>query len=134
MALSNPALVLGSVLLYQLGKQIKQYDTVQTTGISIKSLSKSVTHIEDTLDTLYGNNLFTILDLLKGYHQIEVVEKSHEKTTFTTHIGSSNIFVYFWTDQCFCIVSMFTGTNPPQRHWQVCTVVHRRHIHVQQHL
>ena len=29
-------------------------------------------HIQDTLYTLYGSNLFTILELLKRYHQIEV--------------------------------------------------------------
>ena len=44
-------------------------------------------HIQDTLDTLHGNNLFTNLDLLKGYHQIKVEESSREKTAFTTHIG-----------------------------------------------
>ena len=33
------------------------------------------------------NILFTTLDLLKGYHQIEVEENSHEKTSFTTHVG-----------------------------------------------
>ena len=44
-------------------------------------------HIQDTLDTLYGNTLFTTLDLLKGYHQIEVEESSREKTAFTTHVG-----------------------------------------------
>ena len=43
-------------------------------------------HIQDTLDTLYGNNLFTNLDLLKGYHQMEVEENSREKTAFTIHI------------------------------------------------
>ena len=43
-------------------------------------------HIQDTLDTLYGNNLFTTLELLKGYHQIEFEEGSREKTAFTTHI------------------------------------------------
>ena len=43
-------------------------------------------HIQDALDTLYGNNLFTNLDLLKGYHQIEVEENSREKTAFTIHI------------------------------------------------
>ena len=39
------------------------------------------------MDTIYGNNLFTTLDLLKGYHQIEVEESSREKTAFTTHVG-----------------------------------------------
>ena len=38
------------------------------------------------MDKLYGNNLFTNLDLLKGYHQIEVEENSREKTAFTIHI------------------------------------------------
>ena len=44
-------------------------------------------HIQDTLGTLYGNNLFTTLDFLKGYHQIEVEECSRKKTAFTTHFG-----------------------------------------------
>ena len=43
--------------------------------------------IKDTLGTLYGNNSFTTLDLLKGYHQIKVEKSSREKTAFTTHIG-----------------------------------------------
>ena len=43
--------------------------------------------IQDTLDTLYGNNLFTTLDLLKGFRQIEVEESSRKKTAFTTHTG-----------------------------------------------
>ena len=44
-------------------------------------------HLQYTLDTLYGNNLFNTLDLLKGYTQVEVEESSREKTAFTTHIG-----------------------------------------------
>ena len=35
---------------------------------------------------LYGNSLFTTLDLLKGYHQIEVEESSCKNTAFTTHV------------------------------------------------
>ena len=49
--------------------------------------SYSLPHIQDMLDRLYGNNLFTTLDLLKGYHQIEVEESSCEKTAFATHVG-----------------------------------------------
>ena len=44
-------------------------------------------HIQDALDTLYGNTLFTTVDLQRGYHQIEVEESSREKTAFTTHVG-----------------------------------------------
>ena len=43
--------------------------------------------LQDTLDTLYGNNLFATLDLLKGYYQIKIEEGSRKKTAFTTHIG-----------------------------------------------
>ena len=50
-------------------------------------------HIQDTLDTLYGNNLLTTLDLLKGYYQIEVEESSREKTAFIHMSGSSSILV-----------------------------------------
>ena len=43
--------------------------------------------MQDTLDTLYDNNLFTRpFDLRKGYHQIKVEESNHEKTAFTTHV------------------------------------------------
>ena len=44
-------------------------------------------HNQDTLNTLYGNNLFTTLDLLKWYHQIEVEESSRKKMAFTTNVG-----------------------------------------------
>ena len=35
----------------------------------------------------YGNNLFTTLDLLKGYQHIEAEESSREKKAFTKHVG-----------------------------------------------
>ena len=59
-------------------------------------------HIQDTLVTLHGNNLFTTLDLLKGYHQTEFEERSRGKTAFTTHVG---LFQYI----CFS----FGLTNAP---------------------
>ena len=48
-------------------------------------------HMQDTLDKLYGNNFFTTLYILKGYHQIEFEESSWEKTAFTT---DSRLFQY----------------------------------------
>ena len=68
----------------------------KTLGLCIdyRSLNKAtikdsypLPHIQDTLDTLYGNTSFTTLDLLKGYHQIEVEESSREKTAFIPHVG-----------------------------------------------
>ena len=68
----------------------------KTLGLCVdyRSLNKTIIkdsyplpHIQDTLDTLYGNTLFITLDPLKGYHQIEVEESSREKTAFTTHVG-----------------------------------------------
>ena len=59
-------------------------------------------HIQDTLDTLHGNNLFITLDLLNRYHQVKVEESSREKTAFTTYI---RLFQY--------IRSTFGLTNAP---------------------
>ena len=73
---------------------VKKADNTLRLCIDYRNLNKATTkdsyhlpHIQNTLDTLYGNNLFTTLDLLKGYHQTEVKESSCEKTAFTTHIG-----------------------------------------------
>ena len=72
-----------------LQKQITHYDSVQTQNHKKATVKDSyhLPHIPDTLDMLCGNNLFTTLDLLKGYHQIEVEESSRKKTAFTTHVG-----------------------------------------------
>lgn len=43
--------------------------------------------IEDQLDLLSGNNLFTSLDLASGYYQIPIGESSRHKTSFVTPDG-----------------------------------------------
>ena len=43
--------------------------------------------IDDTLDTLAGSKLFTTLDLLSGYWQVEVAEADRAKTAFCTTEG-----------------------------------------------
>ncbi|CAG9137643.1 unnamed protein product [Plutella xylostella] len=43
--------------------------------------------IEDLLDQLSGQCLFTTLDLASGYHQIPIAEESKEKTAFVTPDG-----------------------------------------------
>lgn len=43
--------------------------------------------IEECLDTLSGSKLFSILDLLSGYHQFKVNKKDRPKTTFITKHG-----------------------------------------------
>jgi len=43
--------------------------------------------IDDTLDTLAGSKLFSTLDLLSGYWQVEVAEADKEKTAFATQEG-----------------------------------------------
>ena len=45
------------------------------------------TRIDDTLDTLAGSKLFSTLDLLSGYWQVEVADADKEKTAFTTQEG-----------------------------------------------
>jgi len=43
--------------------------------------------IEDCIDTLSGSKWFCTLDLLSGYHQVEMDEADKEKTAFSTHRG-----------------------------------------------
>ncbi|CAK1597525.1 unnamed protein product [Parnassius mnemosyne] len=43
--------------------------------------------IDDLLDQLSGQSLFTSLDLASGYHQIAIAEQSREKTAFVTPDG-----------------------------------------------
>jgi hypothetical protein len=48
-------------------------------------------HITPTLDDmildLNGSKVFSKMDLLNGYHQLELIEDSRNITTFTTHVG-----------------------------------------------
>ena len=46
-----------------------------------------LTRIDDTLDTLTGSKLFSTVDLLSGYWQVEVADADKEKTAFTTQEG-----------------------------------------------
>lgn len=43
--------------------------------------------IDDMLDALSGSKLFSTLDAVKGYHQMEVVENDRWKTAFACHLG-----------------------------------------------
>jgi hypothetical protein len=57
--------------------------------------------IDDTLDTLSGNVVFTTLDLKSGYHQVKVASKDIEKTSFSTTDGH-----YEWTRAPFGLKNM----------------------------
>lgn len=50
-------------------------------------------HISDMIASLNGAQIFSKLDLNKGYHQLELHEKSRYITTFSTHQG---LFRYKW--------------------------------------
>ena len=48
--------------------------------------------IEDILDSLSGNNYFTVLDMKAGYHQIEILEEHKQRTAFT--VGPLGFFEF----------------------------------------
>ena len=43
--------------------------------------------IDDLIIDLNGAKVFSKLDLLNGYHQLELTDDSRNITTFTTHVG-----------------------------------------------
>ena len=57
--------------------------------------------LEDTLDTLAGNAIFSCMDLKSGYWQIPMEEADKDKTSFVTHQG-----LHRWTRAPFGLRNM----------------------------
>ena len=51
-------------------------------GVTVNPDSYMLPRIDDTLDALAGAKLFCTLDLIQGYHQVELEEGSKHKTAF----------------------------------------------------
>lgn len=43
--------------------------------------------IEDLMDALGGSNVYSMIDLRAGFHQVRMDPKDIHKTTFKTHSG-----------------------------------------------
>ena len=54
--------------------------------------SYALPRIEEILDSLGGNNLFTVLDMKSGYHQVELDEEHKPRTAFT--VGPLGFFEF----------------------------------------
>ena len=54
--------------------------------------SYALPRIEEVFDVLKGSNTFSVIDMKRGYHQIEVEEEHKERTAFT--VGPLGFFEY----------------------------------------
>ena len=67
--------------------------------------------IDEILDSLSGNKLFSVLDMKSGYHQIPIAEEHKERTAFT--VGTLGFFEIQQnangTYQCASDLSAFNG-------------------------
>ena len=43
--------------------------------------------LDETIESFYGAKYFTTLDMMSGYHQIEIAEEDRAKTAFTSEFG-----------------------------------------------
>ena len=53
----------------------------------VKPIAYPLPHLETSIQSLGGNNYFSTLDLISGYHQIPLREEDRFKTAFTTGRG-----------------------------------------------
>jgi len=72
------------------GKRTEHSDSVSTTGESTLSRKKEtypIPDIQDALDNLHGAKYFATLDLLSGYWQLGLTERTKERSAFCTRRG-----------------------------------------------
>ena len=56
-------------------------------NIAVKRVRYPIPTVEETLQDLNGNTVFSKIDLKMGYHQVELTPESREITTFITDQG-----------------------------------------------
>ena len=50
----------------------------------------SLPRIDDAINALANARYFSTLDLIQGYHQVELTERSKQKTAFHAHVSPSH--------------------------------------------
>ena len=63
-------------------------------GVTVNPDSYMLPRIDDTLDALAGAKYFCTLDLIQGYHQVELTEESKQKTAFYAPYCNPSLWEY----------------------------------------
>ena len=73
---------------------VKKNDGTLRMCIDFRALNKKtmknrypIPRIDEIMDELHGSNFFSNIDLISGYHQIQMREEDIPKTAFRCHYG-----------------------------------------------
>ena len=84
---SEPTSWVSPIIAIPKGNDVRMVVDMRRANEAIKRTHYPVPTLEELLESFRGCTLFSKVDLVKGYHQIELCPESRKITTFITHTG-----------------------------------------------